>query len=119
MRLRVSMKQIVFSAWTVLFALTTFTAFAQPETIPGRASIRPSLVTLEPGESHRFKVVMEPRLLRTARLADHVKWSVNDIPGGSESLGTIDASGLYQAPKRVPKRCEIHICAEVEDAANR
>lgn len=119
MRLRVSMKQITFSAWVVLFALSTFTASAQPDSTLGRASIRPSLVTLEPGETHRFKVVMEPRLLRTARVAADVKWSVNDIPGGSESLGTIDSDGLYQAPKRAPKPREIHICAEVEDAANR
>ena len=118
MRIRESMKHMARSIWTILFVISAITTFAQPEKSLGRASIRPSLVALEPGETQRFKVVLEPRLLRTARLAHSVKWSVNDIPGGSGILGTIDANGLYKAPERVPKPCEIHICAETEEAEN-
>jgi sugar lactone lactonase YvrE len=62
---------------------------------------------------------MTPRYLRFATLAEKVKWSVNDIPGGNKKLGTIDATGLYTAPAKPPKPHEIHICAEVEAANNR
>lgn len=31
-----------------------------------------------------------------------VTWSVNDIPGGNAMVGTVSATGLYQAPPTVP-----------------
>src|SRR6185436_1647933 len=31
-----------------------------------------------------------------------VTWSVNDIPGGTGSIGVIDSTGFYQAPSSVP-----------------
>jgi hypothetical protein len=31
-----------------------------------------------------------------------VTWSVNDIPGGTGSVGVIDSTGFYQAPSSVP-----------------
>src|SRR5947207_13158890 len=31
-----------------------------------------------------------------------VTWSVNDIPGGSATIGTISSSGLYAAPPVAP-----------------
>jgi hypothetical protein len=31
-----------------------------------------------------------------------VNWSVNGIPGGNATVGTIDAGGLYQAPANLP-----------------
>lgn len=31
-----------------------------------------------------------------------VTWSVNDIPGGNASFGTVDATGRYQAPTTIP-----------------
>jgi sugar lactone lactonase YvrE len=84
-----------------------------------RAIIRPSLVELEPGRWQKFNAIMAPRYLRTAQPAKHVKWSVNNIPGGNKTLGTIDSTGLYKAPAKTPTLHEIHICAEVEDADNR
>lgn len=54
-----------------------------------------------------------------ARLAESVQWSVNDIPGGNKEIGTIDKNGTYHAPERMPSLREIHICAFVEEAANK
>ncbi|MFH1739927.1 MAG: hypothetical protein ABIH23_13030 [bacterium] len=120
MRGRVLMKCFVPFGWIlVMFTVSSPGIFAQPDSGPGRAFVRPSLVKLRPGETQQFKAIMEPQYLRAAGLAHNVKWSVDNIPGGNKELGTIDTNGLYRAPAKTPKPCEIHICAEVEEAANR
>jgi len=91
----------------------------EPDRDYRRAVIKPSLVRLKPGRQQKFKIIMSPRYLQPAYLAESVKWSVNDIPGGSKKLGRIDATGLYTAPAKALKPQEIHICAEVEGANNR
>lgn len=90
------------------------TAHAQP----GRARITPSVVTLTPGSTQQFKVIMMAERMWGARLAEGVKWSVNNIPGGNEELGTITEEGVYQAPEAVPPVREIHICAEAPEPTN-
>lgn len=94
-------------------------ASAKPATKRNRATIGPSVVYVQPGEEQRFKVVMTATWLTAAQMPQEVKWAVNDIPGGAEELGTIDDTGLYRAPSTVPSPREIHICAEVPEAANR
>jgi sugar lactone lactonase YvrE len=84
-----------------------------------RATIKPTLIRLEPGQEQKFKVIMAPRYLRFASLPKKVKWSVNDIAGGNRKVGTIDKNGLYRAPVKPPRPHEIHICAEVQEASNR
>jgi hypothetical protein len=84
-----------------------------------RAVIKPSLVRIEPGGQQRFKVIMLATYLMAASAPEEVIWSVNGIPGGNKKLGTIDPNGLYTAPKKAPMPCEIHICAEAPEAANR
>ena len=51
-------------------------------------------------------------------MAQNVTWSVNDLPGGDGTAGRITADGLYTAPAQAPQPREIHICAEVPEAAN-
>lgn len=41
-----------------------------------------------------------------------VTWSVNDIPGGNATFGTISASGLYQAPANAPTNSVLTIKAQ-------
>jgi len=91
----------------------------EPDRDYRRAIIRPSLVRLKPGRQQKFKIIISPRYLQPAYVAEKVKWSVNDIPGGNKKLGTIDATGLYTAPAKAPKPHEIHVCADVEAANNR
>ncbi|HPO15300.1 MAG TPA: NHL repeat-containing protein [Candidatus Hydrogenedentes bacterium] len=83
-----------------------------------RANIRPSIVRLNTGEECPFRAVLEPGWLHAAQVADKVAWSVNDIPGGNEVLGTIDKDGIYHAPKQTPTPCEVHVCAIVDGAVN-
>lgn len=40
-----------------------------------------------------------------------VSWSVNDIPGGNASVGTVDASGRYTAPAAVPAANPVTVTA--------
>jgi sugar lactone lactonase YvrE len=84
-----------------------------------RASIRPSLVHLQPSETQSFKIIRMATPLQPATLAEDVTWSVNDIPGGNDVFGTIDADGTYRAPKSVPSPPEIHIIGDVTGVSNR
>jgi len=113
------------STITVLVAAVCAISYAdfvdntEPDANIHRARIKPTLVKLEPGQKQQFRIIMSPRHLSFARLAEDVKWSVNAIPGGSQELGTIDETGLYRAPAEAPARHEINICAEVPEATNR
>ncbi|HOJ32707.1 MAG TPA: NHL repeat-containing protein [Candidatus Hydrogenedentes bacterium] len=93
-------------------------AWGQDKTSKPRATIRPSLVRLTANSTQPFKIVLEPQRLRSARVAQKVRWNVNGIPGGNAQIGTIDASGIYHAPAKSPRAAEIHIGAEVEEAEN-
>lgn len=103
----------------VLSAFVCQAALAQPASRFHRATIDPSIVYLQPGEERKFKVVMVATRLMAAQAPEEVIWSVNDVHGGSEEFGTIDEDGLYRAPAAIPSPREIHIGAEVPDAANR
>lgn len=110
---------IWLSAAGICLCVLAGSAFAT-KTDPGfkRAIIKPSLVRLERDGQEKFKVIMLATHLMAASAPTEVKWSVNNIPGGNKKLGTIDADGVYTAPAKVPVPCEIHICAEVSEAAN-
>ena len=84
-----------------------------------RATIAPTLVHMDPGETQRFQVVLVARRLMAAGVPERVIWFVNDVPGGNETAGTIDADGVYTAPANLPSPREVHIVAEVPEAANR
>jgi len=40
-----------------------------------------------------------------------VNWSVNDVPGGNSTVGTITSDGLYTAPQNVPQPATVTIQA--------
>jgi phosphatidylinositol-3-phosphatase len=40
-----------------------------------------------------------------------VTWTVNAVPGGNTSVGTITSSGLYSAPSTVPAASTVHVSA--------
>ncbi|HQE81550.1 MAG TPA: NHL repeat-containing protein [Candidatus Hydrogenedentes bacterium] len=111
----------LFTCCVVVLALLLVANAAWGQTLPKnrRATIGPPIVYLEPGGERQFKVVMIATRLMAAAVPKEVKWAVNDIPGGNELLGTINADGLYRAPAKAPSPCEIHVCAEVPEAANR
>jgi len=112
---------ILLTVMICLPAAAEYTSVAELESRPHRSIIKPSIVRLEPGEQQKFKIIYLATYLKAAEAPapGNVKWSVNNIPGGNKELGTIDADGVYKAPKRRPKPHEVHICAEVEDSVNR
>lgn len=71
-----------------------------PET---RATITPSIIALEPGQTQEFRVTAMPARLEARMVVTDVTWSVNDVPGGTEEFGTIAPNGLYRAPATLPK----------------
>jgi len=105
----------------IVFLLITVPCllFAQSSQNLGRASIHPSIVKLKPGKQQKFKIIKMARPLRPARLAEKVKWSVNNIPGGDREVGYINTEGVYTAPPKVPTPHEIHIIGIVEGVRNR
>jgi len=106
-----------------IFGITSLILLAMPfliqaETSLRRASIYPSIVTLETGEQQKFKIIKMAEPLKPARMAEKVKWYVNDVQGGNKEVGTIDANGLYKAPVKVPSPREIHIVGVIKGVAN-
>jgi arylsulfate sulfotransferase len=67
-----------------------------PKTAPpapqqsGSVSISPQYAAVGPGQSVRFTAASSS--------GGSITWSVNKIPGGNSSVGTIDATGNYTAP---------------------
>jgi hypothetical protein len=84
-----------------------------------RGRIQPTLVKLQPGAQQQFNAILEAPRFNYARMAEHVAWTVNGIPGGDAQVGTIDAHGLYRAPATAPAPHEVHVRAELEGVTNR
>ncbi len=103
----------------VFYSFIQNTAIAETSPALGRAEIHPSVIHLEPNTEQKFKVVLQATRLAGAEVAQNVKWSVNDVPGGNEQLGTISQDGLYCSPSKTPSPHDIQICAEVDGVANR
>jgi hypothetical protein len=59
-------------------------------------TISPSSASLAPGQQLQFSVVVQNATNST------VTWSVNGVPGGNSTVGTISGSGLYTAPATAP-----------------
>jgi len=57
------------------------------------------------------------RLVAQLLRPESVTWSVNGIPGGSAAVGTIDRTGLYRAPARVPPGGQVTIRATTASGA--
>lgn len=97
--------------------LITFQLSAQSLEI-GRASIHPSVATLEVGQQQKFKIIRMATSLKSAKMAEKVEWSVNNVPGGNSEIGTIDKNGVYSAPAVVPSPHEINIIGKIDGVVN-
>jgi hypothetical protein len=76
---------------------TTSSGGTQPSPTPAiTIAVSPSNASVRAGASATFSVAVSG----TSNTA--VTWSVNDTPGGSSALGTIDSSGKYTAPSALP-----------------
>ena len=89
----------------------------QPAKIPQPAAVTitvaPASASLRANSTISFKASVSG----TSNSA--VMWSVNSTPGGSDTVGTIDASGNYTAPPSVPSPNTISVTATtVADKTN-
>ena len=62
----------------------------------------PSTVERTPGGTVLFSVT---------NASSRVSWTVNGIPGGNSTYGTIDVEGFYRAPGSIPTPSTFDVCA--------
>ena len=67
--------------------------------------VTPSSTTLRAGDSTQFSAKV------TANTDQTVKWSVNGVPSGNTTVGTIDATGKYKAPAAPPTPNSVKVTA--------
>ncbi len=72
--------------------------------IAGAIAVYPENSSIEVGTSRQFSayVPISPNT---------ITWSVNDIPGGNLTVGTINGSGLYKAPSGAPMNNQVLVKA--------
>jgi hypothetical protein len=68
-------------------------------------TIAPASASVQTGAPLQFSATI------VSQMATTITWSVNNIAGGSSTLGTITASGLYTAPAAVPNPATVTVKA--------
>ena len=91
---------------SLIVILAVHTGWSKTPDSMNRARIKPTLVEMDPGAEQQFYVVKYPGRLTAAYATNKTIWFVEGIPGGNETVGTIDQQGLYRAPKKAPKSPE-------------
>ena len=86
----------------------TLTVLPLPSATPVAGAVVPSSSSLPVGKTRGFSAIFGTAGAST--------WSVDGIPGGNATVGTIDASGRYAAPAAVPSPATVTIGAT--DPAN-
>ncbi len=76
------------------WALVRFNQVSPPPAI--NVSISPTAASLSPGQAKQFIASV------TGTSNPAVAWYVNDMPGGSPTVGTVSSSGVYTAPQGGP-----------------
>ena len=86
----------------ILAILSLGTGCGGPMLSSNQAGISPASTSLIPGDVQSFT---------TRGLTPPLTWYVNDVIGGNESIGTIDAQGNYAAPQSSPLPGSVSIAA--------
>ena len=68
-------------------------------------SISPQLATLGINQNLSFTVSVQNATSTT------VSWQVNNIPGGNAAIGTVNSSGAYTSPGRIPNPATVKVTA--------
>lgn len=72
---------------------------------PPVVAVNPTVASVTAGQTQQFSANV------TGAANTSVTWSVNNIPGGNNTVGTISASGFYSAPLSVPNPASVTIRA--------
>jgi hypothetical protein len=81
--------------------------------LPVTVSVAPATASLTAGGTQAFTATVTNAGERT------VTWSVDGIPGGNATVGTISASGVYTAPASVPATTSVSVTAAWNGDATR
>lgn len=84
-----------------------------------KSSTQPSSVVVTPatgqtraGDTQQFSATVSGLPVGNSGGANPgVTWSVNSVPGGNATVGTIDAKGLYTAPATLPNQNRVRVTA--------
>ena len=76
---------------------------------PGELTVRPSSASVFVSRSQQFQA------LEAGTLTTNVRWTVNGLPGGDTTVGTITADGLYTAPATAPTPSIVTVTAIHKD----
>jgi len=90
----------------------TVPATSQAAGVVTGVNIKPDHEMLAPGDSRQFVATVEG----TGTFTSALKWSVNDVPGGNASLGTINSSGFYVTPYPTPAAVTIKATSTADPA---
>lgn len=74
-------------------------------------SVSPMTAQVGTGDSQQFSALTWRRRLPA------VTWSVDGIPGGNSTVGTIDSQGLYTAPAVLPNPSFVRVTATLPDSS--
>jgi hypothetical protein len=66
--------------------------------------VTPAAAQIRAGDMQQFSVTV-------SGLPPEVTWSVNSVPGGNATVGTIDTNGLYRAPTTLPNPNTVKVAA--------
>jgi hypothetical protein len=70
-----------------------------------QVSVSPATANVSTGMTQQFTATV------TGTTTTTVTWSVNDVAGGDDTVGTIDADGLYTAPATLPDPATVTVKA--------
>src|SRR5258708_4600322 len=68
-------------------------------------NVTPATITVRAGDTQRFAATV------SGSLNQSVTWSVNGVPGGDNTNGTISQSGFFSAPPQLPAQNKILVTA--------
>ncbi|HVB39453.1 MAG TPA: hypothetical protein VNE83_01035, partial [Terriglobales bacterium] len=88
------LSQVTITAVSVADAAQTATATVTLKQAV-KVSVTPLAVNVNVGSAQAFTATV-------TGASDSVTWSVNQVPGGNATVGTIDGNGVFTAPAQIP-----------------
>ena len=80
--------------------------------------VTPATAQIRAGDPQQFSVTVSGLPAGNVGGANPgVTWSVNSVPGGNATVGTIDATGLYRAPATLPNSDSVRVSATIAAAS--
>src|ERR1700688_1856711 len=76
-----------------------------PATVTPAVTTSPNAASVRAGDTQTFSAAV------TGTTNTTVTWSVNSIPGGNATVGTVSTTGAYMAPATVPSTNTVTIQA--------